>query len=678
MRGLLRLLLFLTVSATSVRGQNSSGGGIPPIPGSVPPDAVRYSVLSSGNLAGNQVVWTSADGRRHVLFQYNDRGRGPRIDTVTTLGTDGIPTAIENSGNDYLKGPVEERFSIRDGVARWKNKAESGDRHVKGALFFPSFYGPPDEFGLLAKALRKAGGSLPLLPEGEARIEKVRDVTLTKGGESRSVTLYAVRGFQFSPSYVWLDSGNDLFASGSRWLMTVREGWEKSQDELARAQDDASVAWRAALVQRVARKPVGDVVIVNVNVFDSETGKLLRNRAVTLHGNRIASVAEDTGADAGGAERIDGGGGTLLPGLWDMHVHVSDDDGLLNIAAGVTTVRDLANDTDELEARRKRFDSGIEVGPRVIAAGFMDGPGPYQAPTKVLVDTEQKVHDAIARYAALGYPQIKVYSSIKPELVPVIIADAHRRGMRVSGHVPATMFADQFVRAGADELQHINFVFLNFFRDVTETRNPARFTEPGKRGAGLDLGSPAVREFIELLRSRHVVVDPTLATFESMYRARPGTLDPAFAAVANRMPTQMRRGFLAGGLPAEGATDDLYRRSYANMVKMVGLLHRSGVQIVAGTDTLPGFGLHRELELYREAGIPASEILQIATLQAARVMKRDRDLGSIQTGKLADLVLVAGDPTQDISAVRNTKLVVKDGVVFDPARIYEAIGVQPK
>jgi imidazolonepropionase-like amidohydrolase len=102
------------------------------------------------------------------------------------------------------------------------------------------------------------------------------------------------------------------------------------------------------------------------------------------------------------------------------------------------------------------------------------------------------------------------------------------------------------------------------------------------------------------------------------------------------------------------------------------------VQIVAGTDTLPGFGLHRELELYHEAGIPAPEILQIATLRAAQVMKRDSELGSIQAGKLADLVLVAGDPTADISAVRNTKLVVKDGVVFDPARIYEAIGVQAK
>ncbi|HEY3173038.1 MAG TPA: amidohydrolase family protein [Thermoanaerobaculia bacterium] len=676
MRTPLRLLLFLTLAASLARAEGDSGG-IPPIPDSVPSDAVRYSVLSSGNPAGNQLVWKSADGRRHALYQYNDRGRGPRIDTVTMLGTDEIPTSTENTGNDYLKGPVEERFSIRDGVARWKNKAENGERPVKGAAFFPSFYGPPDEFGLLAKALLRAGGSMPLLPEGEARIEKVRDVTLARDGESRPVTLYAVRGFQFSPSYVWLDRENDLFASGSRWLMTIRAGWEKSQEELARAQDEASIQWRGGLAQRISRKPATDVVFHNVNVFDAETGKLLRNRVITLHGNRIASVgSSDTGA--GGAERIDGGGGTLLPGLWDMHVHVSDDDGLLNIAAGVTSVRDLANDTDELEARRKRYDAGIEIGPRVIAAGFMDGPGPYQGPTKVLVETEQKVHDAIARYAALGYPQIKVYSSIKPELVPVIIADAHKRGMRVSGHVPATMFADQFVRAGADELQHINFVFLNFFRDVTETRTPARFIEPGKRGAGLDLDSAAVKDFIELLKSRHVVVDPTLATFESMYRARPGTLDPAFAAVANRMPTQLRRSFLAGGLPAEGATDDLYRRSYANMVKMVGLLHRSGVQIVAGTDTLPGFGLHRELELYREAGLPASEILQIATLRAAKLMKRDGELGSIQPGKLADLVLVAGDPTQDISTVRNTKLVVKDGVVFDPSRIYEAIGVQPK
>jgi Amidohydrolase family len=674
MRTLFRVFLFLTLLAPVGRGEDT--GGVPPIPDSVPKDAARYSVVSNGNLAGNQSVWTTRDDKRHALYQYNDRGRGPRIETVITIGADGVPTSTRNTGHDYLKGPVDERFSIEGGVARWKNKAESGERPVEGAVFYPSFYGPPDEFALLAKTLLRAGGSMPLLPEGEARIEKVRDIDLVRDGKSRPVTLYAVRGFEFGPSYVWLDRDGELFASGGRWRMTIREGWEKSQEELARAQDESSIQWRTALARQLSRKPAGDVVISNVSVFDSETGRVLRDRAVTIRGNRIAAVtASETAGKA--AERIDGGGGTLLPGLWDMHVHVGDDDGLLNIAAGVTSVRDLANDTDELEARRKRYDSGVEIGPRVIAAGFMDGPGPYQGPTKVLVDTEAKVHEAIARYAALGYPQIKVYSSIKPELVPVIIADAHKRGMRVSGHVPATMFADQFVKAGADELQHVNFVFLNFFRDVTETRTPARFLEPGKRGASLDIGSAPVREFVELLRSRNVVVDPTLATFESMYRARPGSIDPAFAAVANRMPTQLRRGFLAGGLPAEGDLDDLYKRSYGNMVRMVGLLHRSGVRIVPGTDTLAGFGLHRELELYREAGIPAAEILQIATLQSARVTKRNSELGSIAPGMLADLVLVAGDPTQDISAVRRTKLVVKDGVFFDPVRVYEAIGVRP-
>ncbi len=675
MRATIRILLCLALQGSSARADET--GAVPPIPDSVPSHAVRYTVLSAGNPAGNLLVWTTADGSRHSFYQYNDRGRGPKIETVMTVGPDGLPTSLENIGVDYLKGPVQERFSIRDGVARWKNKAESGERAVKGAVFFPSFYGSPDEVALLTRAAVRSGGSLRLLPEGEARIEKVREMTLQSGGKSEAVVLYGIRGFQFSPDYVWLDRQNNLFASGGRWLMFIREGWEKSLEELAVAQDESSIQWRTGLAKRISRKPASDLVFHNVNVFDSETGKVLRNRVVTVHGNRIAAVATSDTAGAG-AERIDGGGGMLLPGLWDMHTHVSDDDGLLNIAAGVTTVRDLANDTDELEARRKRFDSGVEIGPRVIAAGFLDGPGKYQAPTKVLVDTEQKVHDAIARYAALGYPQIKVYSSIKPELVPVIIADAHKRGMRVGGHVPATMFADQFVRAGADELQHINFVFLNFFRDVTETRTPARFTEPGKRAASLDLDSAEVRDFIALLKSRHVVVDPTLSTFESTYRARPGTVDPSFAAVANRMPTQLRRGFLAGGLPAEGETDALYRKSYANMVAMVGRLHRAGVQIVAGTDTLVGFGLHRELELYREAGIPASEILQIATLKAAQVMKRDTELGSIEKGKLADLVLISGDPMSDISAMRNTKLVVKDGVVFDPAKIYEAIGVLPK
>ena len=125
---------------------------------------------------------------------------------------------------------------------------------------------------------------------------------------------------------------------------------------------------------------------------------------------------------------------------------------------------------------RKSIEEGREIGPRIIMRGFMDGRGPYAGPTKVFVDTEQEAQTAIDNYAKLGYEGIKIYSSIKPELVPTIIRLAHDKGMRISGHVPAHMTAQQFVELGADELQHINFVFLNFFPEVKDTRTPARFT----------------------------------------------------------------------------------------------------------------------------------------------------------------------------------------------------------
>jgi hypothetical protein len=201
-----------------------------------------------------------------------------------------------------------------------------------------------------------------------------------------------------------------------------------------------------------------------------------------------------------GVEVIDGRGKMLLPGLWDMHAHVADNDGLLNLAAGVTTVRDLANDNDELAARIARIEKGEEIGTRVVRAGFIDGPGPYQGPTKVLVATKEEALKWVDWYADHGFVQIKLYSSVKPELLPVVAEEAHRRGLRLSGHVPSGMLAAQAVREGYDEIQHLNFLLLNFMPDVIETRTPARFLEPARRGADLDVSSPAVREFIALLK----------------------------------------------------------------------------------------------------------------------------------------------------------------------------------
>jgi imidazolonepropionase-like amidohydrolase len=259
----------------------------------------------------------------------------------------------------------------------------------------------------------------------------------------------------------------------------------------------------------------------------------------------------------------------------------------------------------------------------------------------------------------------------------VLIEEAHKNGMRISGHIPAFMTAEQVVRMGFDEIQHANMLFLNFLADrVQDTRTPARFTAVAQHGAEVDPASERVQAFLRLLKERGVVLDPTVAIFESMFAGRPGATDPAYTAIAHRLPPQLRRGLLGGGLPVPEGMDQRYRDAHRMMLRMVKAAYDAGIPIVAGTDGFAGFTLHRELELYAEAGIPAPRVLQLATLGAARVAKRDADLGSIAPGKLADVILVDGGPAAKISDIRRVVTVVKDGTVYDPAALYQAIGVR--
>ena len=644
------------------------------------PDTARYTVLMMEKPAGVQTTTITAEGERQSFFEFNDRGRGPRLTSRVVTGADGVPLLVETTGNDYFKGPVGEHFSFSGGEATWKNKGEEGRRAVAGKAFYVSMDGTPEETALLARALLSApGGRLPLLPEGEAAIERAGELRLEAEGRTRSVTQYLISGLDFTPTPVWLDEGGRFFASVSGWFSVVREGWEKSVPSLLKAQEAVEAARAAALAKALARRPSSPLVFKGASLFDAEAAAVRPHTTVVIEGNRITAVGPDGRVKIPpGAEVVDARGKTLLPGLWDMHVHLQSSAGLMHMAAGVTSVRDLANDTDQLLDMRRKFDEGAVIGPRVLMAGFMDGRGPYAGPTKVFVDTEDEARAAVDKYASLGYVQIKIYSSVKPELVPRIVEMAHRKGLRVSGHVPAFMNAEQFVAAGVDEIQHANFLFLNFLFDtVKDTRTPVRFTAVAEHAAEIDPDSERVGRFIRLLKERGIVIDPTVNIFEGMFTDRPGRVSAGFAPVAERMPPQVRRALLAGGLPVPEGKDQRYRDSFKSMLKMVAALYRAGVPLVAGTDATPGFSLHRELELYVEAGIPAPKVLQIATLGAARVMKRDKELGSVTPGKLADLILVDGDPASRIGDIRRVTTVVKDGVVYQSSALYQAIGVRP-
>jgi imidazolonepropionase-like amidohydrolase len=221
-------------------------------------------------------------------------------------------------------------------------------------------------------------------------------------------------------------------------------------------------------------------------------------------------------------------------------------------------------------------------------------------------------------------------------------------------------------------------VFLNFVGDRTiDTRTPLRFSTVAEKGADLDLKSKEVKSFIKLLQKKRIAVDPTVNAFEDLFLARPGKPLPSIDSVRVRLPLQVQRYFKTEGLPVPEGRDEQYQKSFQKLLDMVKLLHYSGVPIVAGTDSLAGLMLHHELMLYSRAGIRNADVLRIATIKSARLMKRDKISGSIKVGKDADLFLVDGDPLANMEDIRKVVTTFRGDVAYPAAELYSAVGVQP-
>ena len=292
----------------------------------------RYSVLMLGKPAGVQTSNVKPDGAREFAFEYSDRGRGPKLTTSIRLDAEGIPVSLNTVGNDYLKAPVAECFTFENGVARWKNTAEAGEKKLVAKAFYSSMNGAPEEFALPAQALLKSQTKrLPLLPEGEASIERTGELTLHDGAKTRRVVSYEISGPGFTPSTIWLDEDNSFFASVSSWVSVIREGWESSVPALLKKQDEPEAGRTAKLAHTLTRKPATPLAFTNANLFDAETGRVIPNSTVVIEGNRIKAVGSGGKVNVPkNAEVIDARGRVLMPGLWDMHVHIFPNDGLMH------------------------------------------------------------------------------------------------------------------------------------------------------------------------------------------------------------------------------------------------------------------------------------------------------------------------------------------------------------
>src|SRR5262245_41343847 len=302
-------------------------------------------IFIQGNAAGTQNVRQEAGGAVRAEYSYNDRGRGDHIVATWKLDADGVPIEYEGRGNDYMKAPVEERFEIKNGRASWKSRSEHGEQEVTGKAFYLPINAPPEFLGVLTRALLKAPNhKLALLPAGEASIEEASKINVASG--KSDLTQYRITGLGFSPQSIWLDrDGNAV--SVSTWFSVVPAQYEAAVAQLQTAQQKTDDQWAERIAHELAHTPKADFVIRNVRLFDPRDLSVTPGTSVLVRGDRIVRVV--AGADlkpTANAEIIDARGRFLMPGLWDNHQHFSDVDGPLDLASGVTSARDMANDTD--------------------------------------------------------------------------------------------------------------------------------------------------------------------------------------------------------------------------------------------------------------------------------------------------------------------------------------------
>ncbi|MFL6700421.1 MAG: amidohydrolase family protein [Vitreoscilla sp.] len=629
-----------------------------------------------GVAVGTQKLQALPGGAMQADYGFSERGRGDQIRARWTLDAHGLPAKYDAEGNDYWKVPLSEHFEVSAGKASWNNRIEQGSAawSEPGAFYLPA-NAPPEFMGVLARALLKAPGQrLKLLPAGQAWLE--RAMRLAAGGHA--LTLYRVGGIEFTPVPVWLDEKGETAAVIDDWFEVLSPPLGRLLPKLQAAQDAADHAWSADLAKRLMHKPAGALMIRHARLFDPRDLSVREDMRVLVRGEHVVRVdPDDTRAPPPATEVIDAAGRFLMPGLWDVHQHFAGVDGTFDLIAGVTSARDMANDNEALLARVKRFDGGTELGPRVVLAGIVEGTGPLAGPTPVRIENLAQAQAAVDWYAGHGYEQIKIYSSFPPPLVGPIADMAHARGLRVSGHVPAFMLAHQFIEAGADEIQHLNFVVLNFFPEVKDTRSKDRYTTTADKLQALRLDSPEFADFMTLLRQHHTVLDPTVSVLQDLYSGAPGQCAHSLCAMIDRFPPVTRRRLLSGAVAVPPGKETVYAQALPALQRLLKTLYDGGITLMAGTDAFAGYTLHNELELYVQAGIPAPEVLRLATLVPAQVLgvAGPGQRGFIAPGRQADMVLIDGDPARNIADIRHVWRTIKAGQVYDPAELEQAMGM---
>jgi len=636
-----------------------------------------YTVLIGGTEVGYLKVSRLAD-TLITDYDYKDNGRGPTIKDTIIFNEKGFPVNWKVSGNTTFGNTINEHFELKGKKANWTDATGSSEATVTQDALYIAEGGSPYMAFLGARVLLRAKDStIKALPAGELKITAMESFKAKADTIEVNLTSYAISGSDLNPTYIILDDQQLFFALISPRFILIREGFEQEEKRMRGLAEKYGAERFQSLQTQYAHDYEGPVRIKNVRIFNPKTLSLSEPSSVVILNEKILSIEA---ADAETQENetvIEGDGGTLVPGLYDMHAHMGENAALLNVLAGVTSVRDMGNNNEVLDELIKKIESGVLAGPRITRLGFIEGKSPFNSNNGILVTSEEEALEAVQTYADKGFYGIKLYNSMNGDWAPNIIKKAHELDLFVTGHVPAFSNANNMIRAGYDEMTHINQVMLGWVLEAEEdTRTLLRLTAL-KRLPALEIQDPKIKETIELMVKNKVAMDPTLGIHEALMLGRNGEVRAGVVDYIDHMPANVQRSYKVALANVADSVEDLeYREAYDKIISTLKVMKEKNILIVPGTDLGGAFTLHRELELYQQLGYSPAELVKLGSYDMAQYLGHN-DRGIIEEGKLADFFLIPGNPIEDIKAIKTISMVSRGGTIYYPTEIYPAFGIEP-
>ena len=601
--------------------------------------------------------------RCRAHFQLDFTGSSIALDAEIQTGPAFRPVSYSAKGSNSTRSFLDVKVNVEGNQATVRDNGVTRTVQLPAKFFTLQEDVPFPAQQLLFSYWQHNGkpAIIALLPEGQACIRyRGHDKFLEYDAEA--LTRYTFHGVTWGNETVWVNGRAEIVAivgadAEEDRIEVVRPRYEPFLKDLARRAAADAVADLEQAAQDVQPVASGTFALVHATIIQLATGDLQRDVTVLISNGKIAAVGANLKIPAG-TKTVYAAGKFVLPGLWDTHAHFEQWEwGPAYLASGITTVRDVGNEIEFLMPIRESLNNGRGLGPRMHAAGLIDSdPGSL---TSEHAEDSESARAIVGRYHRLGYEEIKIYQSLKPELIPAVTAEAHRLGMRVTGHIPSGTDALSAVRDGMDQINHVGF--------LTRVMRPQGATT-------VQADSQEAQAAVRLLLEHHTVVEPTLARGEFNGHPRRAPFSQLEPSVAFLPPE------LAVILNNAGVDEDREVPTAAGLqaaLDTTKILHDAGVPILAGSDqVVPGFSLHRELELLVRAGLSPLEAIRAATTVPAKIFGI-ADTGEIASGQRADLVILDANPLDDIRNIRRVHLTVTAGKAYDPNLLRQMVDIRP-